>query len=295
MAATKITAYSAITQIDPAVDVGVIVDVSDTSMAASGTDKKFTLDFMNYAGISAIRGLELAPIAAGGSSITINAGKAGVNGKSVSFSQTTYASGSTMKDISNSTVTLAANSAYFVFLSDAGVIGVEINDGTGDGQTPVLDTTYGYHKAASTGAAWRRIVKFWTTASAQVVASTQTSIGLRHRVYNITDCESLPFVNGVAQASYTPITITPYITGDDAEMLIGIGTAGVGAGTAQGTQISNDGGTGQIAVLYIAGTIAGNGVMSDLKITVPNTGTLHYKTLVSANAYVFLMGYSQFV
>ena len=42
MADTKITALAAITTVDPAVDVLAIVDVSDTTMAASGTTKKIT-------------------------------------------------------------------------------------------------------------------------------------------------------------------------------------------------------------------------------------------------------------
>ena len=42
MADTKITALAAITTVDPANDVLPIVDVSDTSMAASGTTKKIT-------------------------------------------------------------------------------------------------------------------------------------------------------------------------------------------------------------------------------------------------------------
>jgi hypothetical protein len=42
MADTKITALTAITTVDPAVDVLPIVDVSDTTMAASGTTKKIT-------------------------------------------------------------------------------------------------------------------------------------------------------------------------------------------------------------------------------------------------------------
>jgi hypothetical protein len=41
---TKITALTAISTVDPAVDVLPIVDVSDTTMAASGTTKKVTLN-----------------------------------------------------------------------------------------------------------------------------------------------------------------------------------------------------------------------------------------------------------
>ena len=42
MADTKITALAAIATVDPAADVLPIVDISDTSMAASGTTKKVT-------------------------------------------------------------------------------------------------------------------------------------------------------------------------------------------------------------------------------------------------------------
>jgi hypothetical protein len=42
MADSKITALTAISTVDPAADPLVIVDVSDTSMAASGTTKKIT-------------------------------------------------------------------------------------------------------------------------------------------------------------------------------------------------------------------------------------------------------------
>jgi hypothetical protein len=47
---TKITALAAITVVDPAVDVFPIVDVSDTSMAASGTTKKITSNQLLGAG-----------------------------------------------------------------------------------------------------------------------------------------------------------------------------------------------------------------------------------------------------
>jgi hypothetical protein len=50
MADTKITALAAITTVDPAADVLPIVDVSDTSMAASGTTKKITSNQLLGAG-----------------------------------------------------------------------------------------------------------------------------------------------------------------------------------------------------------------------------------------------------
>jgi hypothetical protein len=53
MADTKITALAAITTVDPAADVLPIVDVSDTSMAASGTTKKITSNQILGAGCTA--------------------------------------------------------------------------------------------------------------------------------------------------------------------------------------------------------------------------------------------------
>jgi hypothetical protein len=50
MADTKITALTAISTVDPAVDVLPIVDVSDTTMAASGTTKKITTNQILGAG-----------------------------------------------------------------------------------------------------------------------------------------------------------------------------------------------------------------------------------------------------
>jgi len=50
MADSKITALTAISTVDPAADPLVIVDVSDTSMAASGTTKKSTINQLLGAG-----------------------------------------------------------------------------------------------------------------------------------------------------------------------------------------------------------------------------------------------------
>ena len=53
MADSKITALAAISTVDPTADPLVIVDVSDTSMAASGTTKKSTINQLLGAGGSA--------------------------------------------------------------------------------------------------------------------------------------------------------------------------------------------------------------------------------------------------
>jgi len=50
MADTKITALTALTAADPASDVLPIVDISDTTMAASGTTKKISVNNILGAG-----------------------------------------------------------------------------------------------------------------------------------------------------------------------------------------------------------------------------------------------------
>jgi len=73
MADSKITALASIsTSTDPAVDPLVIVDVSDTSMAASGTSKKVTLNNL----------LSSSPTATGAFSVTglVTAGSATITG-----------------------------------------------------------------------------------------------------------------------------------------------------------------------------------------------------------------------
>ena len=73
MADSKITALASIsTSTDPAVDPLVIVDVSDTSMAATGTTKKVTLNNL----------LSSSPTATGAFSVTglVTAGSATITG-----------------------------------------------------------------------------------------------------------------------------------------------------------------------------------------------------------------------
>ena len=81
MADSKITALASIsTSTDPAVDPLVIVDVSDTSMAASGTSKKVTLNNLlssspTATGAFSVTGL----VTAGSATITGALGAAGLN------------------------------------------------------------------------------------------------------------------------------------------------------------------------------------------------------------------------
>ena len=88
MADTKITALAAITTVDPAADVLPIVDVSDTSMAASGTTKKITSNQILGAGGTAT--LASATITG---DLTVRTNKLKVDSNGVAVGTTTSSTG----------------------------------------------------------------------------------------------------------------------------------------------------------------------------------------------------------
>lgn len=117
MADTKITALTAITTVDPAVDVLPIVDVSDTTMAASGTTKKITSNQI---------------LGAGGTATLASATITG-NATSAAF----IPSGSTVP--TNGLYLPAANSLGFAYNS---TLGMTLNStGLGIGGSPVNPLT----------------------------------------------------------------------------------------------------------------------------------------------------------
>lgn len=289
MAATKITAYSAITQIDPAVDVGVIVDVSDTSMAASGTDKKFTANFLNFAGMAGITGLELVYNAA--TVIRIRAGIIGVNGKALAFSQTDYTSASTMKDLANATVTLGNNKSYYVFAYDnAGTLNIrfEIADGTGDGSDPIFQAPYYYWTASNTGDAARRIGEFWTDGSGNIIPFEFLNYGRYRRMVLRNQLAVLLVSNGTSSTPAS-VTLIPYINEDIADYDV-FDRAFNSGGATTTHLLFIDGGTD-----FIEGTFGPTALTGYLypaqKKFIPNTGALHYQVGASLdNIYLYLCG-----
>ena len=88
---TKITALTAISTVDPAVDVLPIVDVSDTTMAASGTTKKITSNQILGAGGTAT--LASATIT-GDLTVDTNVLKVDTSNNRVSVNTTTFATDS---------------------------------------------------------------------------------------------------------------------------------------------------------------------------------------------------------
>jgi hypothetical protein len=213
-------------------------------------------------------------------------------------STTTITSGSTMKDLANSTVTIGANKAYFVFAYDnAGTLEfrVEERDGTGDGADPTWDTDYDYWKAASTGVTARRIGKFWTNGSSQILAFKVHREGLRNRFYSL-GRNVVGLVTNGTSATYAAITLTPYITADDEFMEIHM-KPGVSSGSLVLGNIflSTDGGTNDRivaqGVVFAVGTTTITGTNR-----IVNSGTLHYKTTATnGQANVDLCGFGHMV
>ena len=91
MADSKITALTAISTVDPTADPLVIVDVSDTSMAASGTTKKSTINQLLGSGGTAT--LASATIT-GDLTVDTNVLKVDSTGNRVSVNTTTFATDS---------------------------------------------------------------------------------------------------------------------------------------------------------------------------------------------------------
>lgn len=234
--------------------------------------------------------------------ITVSACKLDVNGVIRETSgTTTLTSGSTMKDLAGNTVTIGASKAYFVFAyNNAGTLEfrVEDRDGTGDGADPAWDADLDYWKAASTGAEARRIGKFWTNASSQIIAFKAFAMGrCRGLKINGHANTTTRVLSAGTQTTFQALTITPFLTGDDSLMYINLAIDSSSSTTSIVGIISTDGGTetngvGRVQLSAVSGTLA----LSYFPFVLPYTGTLHYKCGGSnTRMYVDIEGFEQIV
>ncbi len=238
-----------------------------------------------------IRGLDITYSST--TAIAVAAGTAAINGKILTYAGATLTSGSTMKDIANSTVTIGASKCYFVFLYDnagSAEIRIEERDGTGDGADPTFDTDLDYWKAASTGGAARRIGKFWTDASSLIIKFWFGYFG-RRTVCNVENVAGLLLLSGGTSTSYANITTTPYMTADDESIKVGLAiTRSSGTSTCV-ANISIDNGSTYVAAIA---TNAPSGA-SEVRlrpVTIPYRGDLDYVVSGTAAALtIILLGF----
>jgi hypothetical protein len=230
--------------------------------------------------------------------IDVSACTVDLNGTQYAISAATFTSGSTMKDIANSTVTIGASKAYWVFAynnSGTGAFRIEEIDGTGDGAALVYDATLDYWKAASTGVNARRIGKFWTNGSSQIIKFWQHQEGDRSRVTTLIRTAVALLTSGTS-STYASVTITPYISADDQAMLLHI-KPGISSGTNAtcNTFVSVDAGTSDATVVQGMVPATGTTMLSGPTRLV-NTASLYYKTTATnGTASIDLSGFSQVV
>lgn len=291
MADAKVTSLSALTSISVD-DLFYVVDDPAGTPASKKATAATVANFLIAQG--AIQGLEISFSST--TAIAVAAGTVNINGKQLTYAGGTLTSGSTMKDNNNSTVTIGASKCYYVYAFDnAGTLEIRVQDYAAAtyGGAPTFDTTYDYWKGPSVGAQARRIGRFFTNGSSNIIKFYQVRRGRWSKTY-MYDRQAITYVNGVAQASYTSITITPYITADVAAYDLSTQWITAAAAATGGISLSWDSGTTADGNrVYFSGATNHNAISASWET--PNTGTLHYKTDNSSTAYISLAAVSEVV
>jgi hypothetical protein len=294
MADSALSGLSAATAISDD-DLFLVTDDPAGTPASKKVTAAVVADYMREPGY--INGLTMTYSST--TALIIEAGDVKLNGTIRSLSQTTYTSGSTMKDIAGNTVTIGASKAYHVFAyNNAGTLEARFEeaDGTGDGAAPTFDSTLEYYKAATTGAEARRIGKFWTNASSQIVKFWAMVKGTqRFREMRIPASTAINLIVAGTASTNTALTITPYLTADDLTTFIRLGCA-VSSGTsvAANVFISVDAGTTDVA--SCAGMTSSGITIVSTEAVIPYTGTIHYRsTATNGTSTVQVVGFGQMV
>ncbi len=184
--------------------------------------------------------------------IAVSSGTLNINGKLLDAPSATLTSGSTMADLAGSTVTIAASKCYFVYAYDnAGTVEYRVQErtGTGNGADPTWDSGLDYWMSP-TGASTRRIGKFWTDTGGLIIRFWMTVFGRMREVKTSASSSTygVLLVNGGTATAYTSVTITPFVTTDDVDILLLATAFSASAGGQYELFLSIDGGTE--AILY---------------------------------------------
>jgi len=239
-----------------------------------------------------IRGLEISYSST--TAIVVASGVAAINNSILTYAGATLTSGSTMTDLAGSTVTIGASKCYFVFLYDnsgTAEIRIEERDGTGDGADPTWDSDLDYWISASTGAAARRIGKFWTNASSQIARFVVESMGRYKRLYIEYDT-AFRVVNGGTATTYTSVTVTPWVTADDESTGFLMQVVRATGTNFLSVRLRNMSSGERCAVLQTDNDASSFVSLISAPIWLGNTGTVEYMLGSATNitGTIFLMG-----
>ncbi len=284
MANVKITDLTALSGALVGADLFEMVD----DVAGTPASRKVTAAVVRDYMLSAyIVGLDISYSST--TAVAVSSGNVAINGTIRSYTGATYTSASTMKDLANSTVTLGASKCYFMFAyNNAGTVEIrfEERDGMGDGVDPTFDSTLNYWKATSTGAEARRIGKFWTNASSQVIKFTSKTVD-RKRTFFTHDRASLVYVNLGTATTLTSFALTPYVTSDDAQILLEVFATRVTSTGGITATLSIDG-TNEVIVFYFSSVVVGTFSLG-VPFAMPAETTMYYKTETNSRAVIRLL------
>ena len=269
---TKITALTAISTVDPAVDVLPIVDVSDTTMAASGTTKKITSNqILGAGGTATLASATITgDLTARTTGLVVNSSGVGIGTSTMTYNLNVTGAAPTVTGIklinssgsSSNLCMFAASSSYgsFGVPSNAGWLAVEGANPLAIGPTgngAIIFTSNGSEQMRlnSTGLG----VGYTPSGSADkigsaltlgIVATTGTTADINFRNSSLTAIQRIRYNDGTGVLTIGSATVSAYpvelggntttraVTIDVlGNFLVGLSTAGTTA--AKTIQIAN--------------------------------------------------------